>query len=1022
MTASTAPPTSTGVASVLVILVVRDAAGWLRECLQGLASQTYPRVGVLAVDDASTDGSAEILVGALGADRILRLPSRAGYAGAFAAGAAHPAAAAADHLLLLHDDAVLDPDAIARLVEATAIDGVDRVGVVGGKIVAYDDPRRLLDVGRSADRFGHPYAPLQVGEIDQGQFDRVLEVLAVDSCAMLIARDAWQAVGLFDERLDDHGDLDLGWRVRVAGFRVLMTPLARVRHRVAGEFDDRPDETRSHRHGEDRAALATISKDYGLVTLLWVLPLFVLLSLVRLLYLLLARRLDEASELVAAFAWNIVHLPGTWTRRRAVQRQRWIKDHALRRFTESAGLRLPRWFATAERIWEEQHTLDEDEEGEPAGRRLRHRTASMFSAHPVLVVSFLALLVGAFAVRQLLTVPELAGGVIPRFPGSAGGFFAELVSAYRTTGLGGNQTASPALAGMGALSSLTFGNPELAQKVMLLAGPALATVLCYRACVRWVGAPGPAALAAAAYGLSAVVLWAFSQGRLALLVVLAVMPPLLERTARAFARTPSPEAPPRFVVGLAITLAVGVAFMPGTAIAFLLIVGTWVVAGTRRGAGLVTAILAGVGAALLLFPFVPSIAAGGASAMGSLVGEPDPWQLLRFALGDAPGGWAPAAFLTVAAVVGIGLAVPEHRGDARRLAAVIVLALTLAWAGAAGYLPVWATNPSVCVALAAAAAAVLVAIGLRAIAGGVAHESFGGRQIGAAVLTVALAVGFSSQALAAMTGTWAVGGADRTTPAWAVVDSTSTGAFRVLWIGGAAGKPFPAPGGDPVGRVAAGGQVLTYQLTDRDGTLAVDTGRSLAGSGGDALESAIAEILRGGSVHGGAMLAPFAVGVVVADPALPPGIAAAFGGQVDLDRIPSAGLAIWRNAVVIRTAAAVAPSEAQRAIIDAGDPAATQTLTSLTGEPLVTVEGGWEGSGANATDALVSTTYDAAWSIDGTNSEPARAFGWALVMANDGETSLRLRFGGQLPATVSAWLLAAVWAMALWITRKPVAR
>ena len=40
-----------------------------------------------------------------------------------------------------------------------------------------------------------PYTPLQPGEIDQGQFDRVIEVLCVSTCAMLISRDAWQRVG-----------------------------------------------------------------------------------------------------------------------------------------------------------------------------------------------------------------------------------------------------------------------------------------------------------------------------------------------------------------------------------------------------------------------------------------------------------------------------------------------------------------------------------------------------------------------------------------------------------------------------------------------------------------------------------------------------------------------------------------------------------------------------------------------------------------------------------------------------------
>lgn len=1021
MTASNASPIfADDPETVLVVLVVRDAAEWLKACLHGLARQTYPRVGVLAVDDASTDGSAGILVEALGAERVISLPTRSGFAAAFAAGTAHAAAAAADHLLLLHDDAVLDPEFVARLIEATRLEGVDRVGIVGGKVVEHDDPRRLLDVGRSADRFGHPYSPLQVGEIDQGQFDRVLEVLSVDGCAMLVRRETWRSIGLFDERLGDHGDLDLCWRARVAGYRVLMTPLARVRHLVAGEFDDRPDQTRSHRHGEDRAALATILKNYSVVTLAWVLPLFIVLSAVRLLYLVLSRRLDEATELLSAFGWNLAHLPGTWSRRRVTQRHRRVRDHAMRRFTESAGLRLPRWFATAELILEEQHALEEADEGLPTGRRLRHRTASMFSAHPVLVVSFLAAIVGAFAIRSLIGEPTLAGGVIPMFPADAEGFFAELVSGFRTTGLGGTQAASPALGAMGGLSALLVGSTSLAQKAMLFGSPIVATVLCYRSCVRWVGVPGPAALAAAAYGLSAVVLWAFSDGRLALLVVLAVLPPLFERTSRAFARTPPPDTQTRFVIGLSVTLAIGVAFMPGVLLAYVLVVAVGALGGPRRAAGLGRATLALVGAAILLFPFVPSMVSGGGIALSSFVGEPDPWQILRFSLGEAPGDWVPSAFLMVAAIVGLGLTSAEKRGDAWRGAAVMVIALAGAWAGAAGYLPIWLTNPAVFVGVAAASAAVVVAIGLTSIAGGVARESFGGRQVGAALMTVTLAVGFITQSLATMAGAWAVGGADRATPAWAVVDSTATGTFRVLWIGGTSGRAFPAPGGDPIGQVVAGRMTLRYQLTDRDGTLAIDTGRALSGPGAEALDEATAQIIQGGSVHGGASLAPFAIGFVVADPDLSPELAAAFDRQVDLDRVPSSGLAIWRNGVVVQKAAAVTPTEAQRAAISGTAP--SQTLTSIEGTPLEPVEGGWQGPPGEATDVLLSTTFDTSWGLEGSEAAPDRAFGWATTLPVGDADPVQVRFGAQAAATISAWLLAVVWAVALWLTRKPVER
>src|SRR4029450_13424015 len=157
MTASTASAAAPERApSVLVILAVRDAGERLRECLQALAAPTYPRLGVLAIDDASTDGSNEVLVHALGEGRVIRHERRLGLSRSFAEAVAHPGAGGADFVLLLHDDAALDPEAVTRLVEATTLEGAERVGIVGAKIVDWDHPRRLRDVGRSADPFGDP--------------------------------------------------------------------------------------------------------------------------------------------------------------------------------------------------------------------------------------------------------------------------------------------------------------------------------------------------------------------------------------------------------------------------------------------------------------------------------------------------------------------------------------------------------------------------------------------------------------------------------------------------------------------------------------------------------------------------------------------------------------------------------------------------------------------------------------------------------------------------------------------------
>jgi GT2 family glycosyltransferase len=1008
--------------SVLAVIVVRDAIGWLRESLSALGAQTYPRLAVMGVDNGSTDGSRDLLMESLGEGRVVTLGKDAGLAGALDAVAALPPAAEADYLLVLHDDAVLDPDTVTRLVEAAVgIPGVDRVGVVGAKVVDWEDPRLLRDVGRSADLFGHPYAPLQTGEIDQGQFDRVLEVLCVSSSAMLVAREVWRRTGMFDERIGAaHEDLDFCWRARLSGVRVVMTPLARVRHRGSSAAGDaKPEGHHSVRYEEDRAALAAMLKNYSLLSLLWLLPLSLILGLFRLLYLALARRFEEAYDLLSAWGWNVAHLPGTLVRRHRAQKIRRVKDRSLRRFMESAGLRLPRWFATAERILEEQRGVDLGDEA--VTRRLRDRTASLVGAHPVITASFLGVIVGAFAFRSLLGTGALFGGVIPAFPRTPSGFFNELLSGYRTTPLGGGLSASPALGVMGGLSSLLFGSTALAQKVLLTGVPVLAAILVYRAVQRLTGRPGPSVLASAAYCASALMLWSFSQGRIDLLIALAVLPAIVERLEVAFGPDEPAGSRWRFVAGTGVTLAVAIAFMPGVASAVLMLILIQTAMASSRRRGLVLTGEAILVAAVLLFPFVPTLIAGGGAAFTSRVGTTNVGDLERLALGPGPGTWRIAAFLPIAALLAFALTGAEHRARALRAMLIVLTGFALSWLSAAGYVPAPLSNPMAYAALAAVGMALLVGYGLTSVMRGLGRESFGLRQIGTVLLSVVLGVGLLLQAASAMFGDWAIGGPERIPAAWAVVDSAAKGDFRVLWIGADTNDPFPAPGGDPQRLAPAGAATLRYALTGQDGITALDTGRPLAGPGADALRRTLNEILSGTTEHGGALLAPFGVRFVVADEGDLPSVAAArLNDQLDLDLVPASGLRIYRNGVSLPPAAVEDVDAATIQRVLSGRAADVAALGAVSAVPMDQVQGGWNGPARSGLVAI-STEFSGAWTIEGSEAQPRRSFGWATAFTGT-VGPVEVRYGAQLPHTIEIVVLAVLWGAALWITRKPVAR
>jgi len=275
--------------------------------------------------------------------------------------------------------------------------------------------------------------------------------------------------------------------------------------------------------------------------------------------------------------------------------------------------------------------------------------------------------------------------------------------------------------------------------------------------------------------------------------------------------------------------------------------------------------------------------------------------------------------------------------------------------------------------------------------------------------------------VAALVGGWAVGGPEQVPAAWSVLNSTSKGDFRVLWVGRRTNDPFPAPGGDPQALAEAGPATLRYGMQGRDGTLAIDIARPSVGAGPDHLEAALDEILSGTTRHGGALLAPFGIRfVIAADDDLPGPARALLDAQLDLDLVPAAGLVVYRNARAFPPAAMFDGSADALDAMRATTPSEVALTTLRRASPLEQVQGGWQGARGTG-PVFVSTEFQGAWQVDGSDASPATSFGWATGFESQ-QAPVAVRFGSQLPATIQAWLLAAIWVVALWVTRKPVAR
>ncbi|WP_338423129.1 glycosyltransferase family 2 protein [Arthrobacter sulfonylureivorans] len=221
---------------VTAVVVAHNGASYLPQTLAALTQQTRPADVYLGVDTGSSDASAELLRTQLPAGTpVTSASGRAGFGAAVRVGLAElpqhaeEGAAVQEWLWLLHDDSAPAPDALEELL--LAVETAPSVTIAGCKQVDWDNPRRLVDVGLTVSRWAERLTMIDLDELDQGQYNGRSDFFAVNSAGMLVRRDVFDQLGGFDAALPGTGDdLDLCWRNRLAGHRVVVVPTATVRH------------------------------------------------------------------------------------------------------------------------------------------------------------------------------------------------------------------------------------------------------------------------------------------------------------------------------------------------------------------------------------------------------------------------------------------------------------------------------------------------------------------------------------------------------------------------------------------------------------------------------------------------------------------------------------------------------------------------------------------------------------------------------------------------------------------------
>jgi GT2 family glycosyltransferase len=213
---------------VSIVIVIWNGMKDTLECLASFRDDTYPNRELLIVDNGSTDDSVAVIKAQYPEAVILQTGQNLGFTGGNNVGIKHAIETGAQYIYLLNNDTLVEPDALAKLVEAA--EAIPEAGLVAPVIHDFDPPRDIWFAGSKLDlRRG---AAWHDNARQPERHEPPYEVPWVTGCAMMIRAPLLKELEGFDDRYFlSWEDVDLSVRLRNAGHKLLVVPASRIYHK-----------------------------------------------------------------------------------------------------------------------------------------------------------------------------------------------------------------------------------------------------------------------------------------------------------------------------------------------------------------------------------------------------------------------------------------------------------------------------------------------------------------------------------------------------------------------------------------------------------------------------------------------------------------------------------------------------------------------------------------------------------------------------------------------------------------------
>lgn len=217
---------------VAVVVLGYNSLDYLKKFLPSILKTSYEDYTLVYVDNGSADDSVAYVTEHFPEVEIFRIYNNKGFANGYQESLRY---IKAEYYVLLNSDVAVTPDWLGTLMEEIEKD--PKIGACQPKILHEPKPELFDYAGASGgfiDVFCYPFCRGRMfhhWEADEGQYEDVCEIFWASGAAMLIRAELYHQVGGLDESFFAHmEEIDLCWRVKNAGYKILVVPKSVVYH------------------------------------------------------------------------------------------------------------------------------------------------------------------------------------------------------------------------------------------------------------------------------------------------------------------------------------------------------------------------------------------------------------------------------------------------------------------------------------------------------------------------------------------------------------------------------------------------------------------------------------------------------------------------------------------------------------------------------------------------------------------------------------------------------------------------